>query len=259
VRGQVRAKSQPLVRIYPVDDPAAFARALFIEALRREGIDVEASPLSSPEGELPAKDGYDKLTKVAVYQSPPFGELIAVTLKVSHNLYASTLPLLVATKEGKRTLTDGLRAQRRILADLGVPVETISFGGGAGGAPADSVTPRATVALVRAMRKRPDWPAYRAALPVLGGDGTLVDAVPGDSPAKGKVLAKTGTLLYEDVMNGRSLLRSKAMAGVMTTPAGRELAFAMFVNDVPLPRGVAPSREGKVLGKLAEIIQQNAH
>jgi len=251
VRGQVRAKSQPLVRIYPVDDPAAFARALFIEALRREGIDVEASPLSSPEGELPAKDGYDKLTKVAVYQSPPFGELIAVTLKVSHNLYASTLPLLVATKEGKRTLTDGLRAQRRILADLGVPVETISFGGGAGGAPADSVTPRATVALVRAMRKRPDWPAYRAALPVLGGDGTLVDAVPQGSPAKGKVLAKTGTLLYEDVMNGRSLLRSKAMAG-------RELVFAMFVNDVPLPRGVAPSREGKVLGKLAEIIQQNA-
>ena len=38
----------------------------------------------------------------------------------------------------------------------------------------------------------------------------------------------------------------------------RELTFAVFVNDVPLPRGTPPSREGKVLGKLAEIIQQNA-
>jgi D-alanyl-D-alanine carboxypeptidase/D-alanyl-D-alanine-endopeptidase (penicillin-binding protein 4) len=258
VRGQVRAKSQPLVRIYPVDEPAAFARALFIEALRREGIAVSASPLSPPEGELPEKDAYGKLTRVAVYQSPPFGELIKVTLKVSHNLYASTLPLLVAAKNGKRTLADGLRLQRKALADLGVPVETISFGGGAGGASADNVTPRATVALLRAMRKRSDWPTYRGALPSLGVDGTLVDVVSSGSPAKGKVSAKTGTLVYEDVMNGRSLLRSKAMAGVMTTAGGRELAFAMFVNDVPLPRGVVPTREGKVLGKLAEIIQQNA-
>jgi D-alanyl-D-alanine carboxypeptidase/D-alanyl-D-alanine-endopeptidase (penicillin-binding protein 4) len=258
VRGQVRAKSQPLVRIYPVDEPAAFARALFIEALRREGVAVSASPLSPPEGELPERDGYGKLARVAAYQSPPFGELIKVTLKVSHNLYASTLPLLVAAKHNQRTLADGLRHQRRALADLGVPVETISFGGGAGGAIADNVTPRATVALVRAMRKRDDWPTYRAALPVLGVDGTLVDVAPAGSPAKGKVMAKTGTLVYEDVMNGRPLLRSKAMAGVMTTAGGRELAFAIFVNDVPLPRGVTPTREGKVLGKLAEIIQQSA-
>jgi D-alanyl-D-alanine carboxypeptidase/D-alanyl-D-alanine-endopeptidase (penicillin-binding protein 4) len=257
VRGQVPAKSQPLVRIYAVDDPIAFARALFIEALRRQGVVVSASPLAAPEGELPEKDGYGKLTRVAVYTSPPFSEFIKVTLKVSHNLYASTLPLLVATKNGKRTLAEGMRLQRQFLADLGVPVETISFGGGAGGAISDNVTPRATVALLQSMRKRDDWPAYRTALPVLAVDGTLVDVVPTSSPAKGQVMAKTGTLVYEDGMNGRPLLRSKALGGVMTTKGGRELTFAIFVNDVPLPRGTPPSREGKVLGKLAEIIQQN--
>jgi len=258
VRGQVRAKSQSLVRIYPVDDPAAFARALFIEALRREGITVTASPLATPDGELPERDGYGKLTRVAVYESPPFRELIKVTLKVSHNLYASTLPLLVATKNGKRTLAEGMHLQRKFLADLGVPVETISFGGGAGGALSDNVTPRATVALLQAMRKRDDWPAYRAALPALAVDGTLADVVPASSPAKGKVMAKTGTLMYEDLMNDRLLLRSKALGGVMTTAHGRELSFAIFVNDVPLPRGVTASREGEALGKLAEMIQQNA-
>jgi D-alanyl-D-alanine carboxypeptidase/D-alanyl-D-alanine-endopeptidase (penicillin-binding protein 4) len=151
-----------------------------------------------------------------------------------------------------------MRMQHAILDDLGVPVQSISFGGAAGGERSDNVTPRATVALLQAMRKRPDWPTYRAALPVLGVDGTLVDVVASSSPAKGKVMAKTGTLVYEDVMNARPLLRSKAMAGVMTTGSGRELVFAMFVNDVPLPRGVTPMREGKVLGKLAEVIQQNA-
>jgi D-alanyl-D-alanine carboxypeptidase/D-alanyl-D-alanine-endopeptidase (penicillin-binding protein 4) len=259
VRGRIPAGSKPLVRIYPVDDPSAFARALFIEALRKQGIDVAASPLATPDAELPQMDGYGKMTRVAVFVSPPFGEFIKVTLKVSHNLYASTLPLLVAAKSGKRTLGDGLRLQGKFLKDLGVPVETISFGGGAGGAMADNVTPRATVALLQAMRKRDDWPTYRGALPVLGVDGTLVDVAPVGSPAKGKVMAKTGTLVYGDLMNDRQLLRSKAMAGVMTTAGGRELTFAVFVNDVPLPHGAVSLREGKVLGKLAEIIQQNAN
>jgi len=258
VRGQVRARSQPLVRIYPVDDPAVFARALFIEALRREGIAVSASPLAPPESELPEKDSYGKLTRVAVYESPPFREFIKVTLKVSHNLYASTLPLLVAVKHGKRTLAEGMHLQRKMLSELGVPVSTISFGGGAGGAPSDCVTPRATVGLLQAMRKRDDWSSYRTALPSLGVDGTLVDVVAASSPAKGKVMAKTGTLMWEDGMNERLLLRSKALGGVMTTKSGRELNFAIFVNDVPLPRGVTATREGKALGKLAEIIQQNA-
>ena len=124
---------------------AGFARALFIETLRQSGVAVDASPLRSPHAELPPRHGYDKLTRVAVFSSPPFSEAIKVTLKVSHNLYASTLPLLVAAKHGKRTLADGLHLQRQFLADCGVPVETISFGGGAGGANADSVTPRATV------------------------------------------------------------------------------------------------------------------
>jgi D-alanyl-D-alanine carboxypeptidase/D-alanyl-D-alanine-endopeptidase (penicillin-binding protein 4) len=196
------------------------------------------------------------MTKVAVYTSAPFKDAIDVTLKVSHNLYASTLPCLVAAKNGKKTADEGLRIQGRILKDLGVDVKTISFGGGAGGANADCVTPRAAVQLLRGMSKRPEWDAYKAALPVLGIDGTLVDVIDADSPAKGKVLGKTGTLIWGDAMNNRMLLRSKALAGVMTTKAGTDLVYAIFVNDVPLPTGMMAVREGKTLGKLAEIIQQ---
>ena len=71
-------------------------------------------------------------------------------------------------------------------------------------------------------------------------------------------MAKTGTLYWNDVMNGRTLLRSKALAGVMTTAGGRELVYAMFVNDAPLPAGVNTTREGKVLGKLCEILFEHA-
>jgi D-alanyl-D-alanine carboxypeptidase/D-alanyl-D-alanine-endopeptidase (penicillin-binding protein 4) len=254
VRGKVPAGGKPVVRIYPVDDPATFARYLFIEQLREEGVRVHA-PLARPNKyDYPEPDGYEKLTKVAAFKSPPFRETILVTLKVSHNLYASALPCLVAAKKGKKSLEDGLKEQRKVLRDLGLDVESISFGGGAGGSPADCVTPRAAVKLLSAMAKRSEWEAYRAGLPSLGVDGTLAKVVDEDSPARGKAFGKTGTWIWQDAMNGRFLLRSKALAGVMTTKGGRELYYAFYVNDVPLPAGVTATREGKVLGKLCEII-----
>jgi D-alanyl-D-alanine carboxypeptidase/D-alanyl-D-alanine-endopeptidase (penicillin-binding protein 4) len=258
VRGRIALKSKPVVKIYPVDEPAGFARALLIEALRHKGVKLSASLLQPPHNGFPDPTSYPTMPRVAAFKSPPFSELIKVTLKVSHNLYASTLPLLLAVHDGKRTLNDGLRLQGKFLRELGVEAGTISFAGGAGGANADAVTPRATIQLLQAMAKRPDYEVYKDGLPILGVDGTLADVVAADSPAKGKVRAKTGTLFWHDAMNDRSILRSKALAGTMTTAKGRELFVALFVNDVPLPRNVTPTREGKVLGKVCEIIYQEA-
>jgi D-alanyl-D-alanine carboxypeptidase/D-alanyl-D-alanine-endopeptidase (penicillin-binding protein 4) len=257
VRGQIPTGAQPLLRICAVDDPAGFARALFIDSLRRAGVSVKASVHQTPSADLPDKASYKDLKRVAVLKSPPLSEMLKVTLKVSHNLYASTLPLLIAAKEGKTTMAEGLHLERRPLADLGVDVEAMSLESGAGGDNGDRVTPRTTVQLLRGLAKRPDWPVYKAALPVLGVDGTLEDAVAADSPARGKAMGKTGTYGDNDLLNGRLLLRSKSLAGVMTTANGRELTFAVFLNDLPLPEDGDPLREGKVIGRLCEIIYLN--
>jgi D-alanyl-D-alanine carboxypeptidase/D-alanyl-D-alanine-endopeptidase (penicillin-binding protein 4) len=258
VRGHVAVNSPPLVRIHPVEEPAAFERGLLIETLRREGVAVRASPLREPRAELPERAAYSQLPRAALFTSPPLSEAVKVTLKVSHNLYASTLPLLVAAKHRQRTAAQGLRSEGRFLRELGVDGDSASFGGGAGGERADATTPRATVQLLQAMMKRPEYPALEDGLPILGVDGTLANAVASDSPARGKVRAKTGTLWYSDLVNDRGLLRSKALAGTMTTAGGKKLVFAMFVNDVPLPPEVTPSREGRVLGKLCELVFQYA-
>src|SRR5262249_51902904 len=127
VRGQIAAGSKPQVRIGLVDNPAAFARALFIEALRREGVDVGASVLRTPTADLPDERAYQDLARVALHRSLPLSEALKVTLKVSHNLYSSTLPLLIAAKNDKRTLAEGMRLQGKVLRGLGVNVDTISL------------------------------------------------------------------------------------------------------------------------------------
>ena len=257
VRGKVPAKAKPFVRIYPVEDPANFARTLLIEALKAEGILVQAASVRTSNPELPARAEVLKLPTVATLQSPPLKDVITVVLKVSHNLYASTLPALMAVKAGQENIDDGLREQGKVLKGLGVDVESIALGSGAGGARTDFVSPRATVQVLQGMAKRPEWDAYRAGLPSLGVDGTLADVVSASSPARGKVFAKTGTLVWHEPMNDRFLLTSKAIAGITTTKDGTPLIFAIFVNNNPLPPGVTTSREGKVLGKLAETLWEH--
>ena len=256
VRGKIAAGAKPMVRIHEVADAASFARGLLIEALRRAGVHVEASPLvDNDAGLLPPRDGYAALKQLAMLKSPPFSESAKLILKASHNLHASTLPLIVAAKHDQWTLADGLRRQHDTLARLGVDVDSISFGGGAGGDRADYVTPRATVQLLRKMATRPDFSAYHAALPVLGVDGTLAHAVASESPARGKVHAKTGTLMWTNVMNGTQILNSKALAGyVGDSSAKRRLVLAVFVNQVQIAREDDRERIGRVLGKLCEAV-----
>ena len=262
VRGTIPLGQNRLVLIHEVDDPGSFARALFIEALRKHDVRIDASPLglNSTAG-LPARSTALNLPKVAVYTSPPFREFIKVILKVSHNLHASTLPLLLASRHGEHTLSDGLRRQGDALKSLGIDPATVSFGGGAGGSRADMVTPHATVTLLRAMAARPDFAAYESALPVLGRDGTLARAVKPDSPARGHAHAKTGTYWVDNELTGKAVLTSKALAGYLETAAGRPLVLAVFVNNVALdaPRADqsvsdATAEAGRLLGRLCEVL-----
>jgi D-alanyl-D-alanine carboxypeptidase/D-alanyl-D-alanine-endopeptidase (penicillin-binding protein 4) len=257
ITGQLPADKQPTVRIHEIEDAAGWARSLLIEALERAGIEVTARPaLKHPAGSLPTKSQYAELKQIAELKSVPFAENAKLILKVSHNLHASELPLLLAASKGKRTLADGLKLQREFLARCGLDVETISFGGGAGGARADFVTPHATVQLLEHLAKRPDFAAFEHALPILGIDGTLAKTVKPDSPVRNKVQAKTGTLVWDNVLNDHGLITSKALAGYLTTAGGRRLAFAAFVNGVHSRDGVDSKKVGSDLGRICELVHR---
>lgn len=257
IRGLIPLKTPPQVRIYPVEAPELYARALFIEALRKNGVLVRAS-IKSAGDHLPPTKQYDKLVKVAEFESEPLSELLKVTLKVSHNLYASSLPIFVGLKHHRGTVPKGLEQQAKMLQSMSVDPASVSFAGGAGGANADSTTPRATVSLIKAMSKHKHAEIYFDCLPVMGVDGTLAGIVPKESPVYGKCRAKTGTLLWGDVQNDRLFLRSKALAGEIKTAKGSTVYFSMFLNDFPLPPGGTAAQQGKVLGKVAEAIHLNA-
>ena len=233
VEGTIPAGSPPVLRTFSVQKPSDFARALFIEALKRKGISVSASALSKNNASgLPAD--YSGMEKVAQLESLPISEEIKIALKTSQNYHADTYPLLLAAKYGQKNFYEGMAMEKPFFQRAGLDLNSISFGDGEGGVRSDMATPAATVRLLAYMHGRSDSEAYKNALPIAGVDGTLAGTLDPGSPIMGKVFAKTGGTADYDAVNGRPFLVTRGLAGYMTTASGRELAFAIYVNNVPI-------------------------
>jgi D-alanyl-D-alanine carboxypeptidase/D-alanyl-D-alanine-endopeptidase (penicillin-binding protein 4) len=102
------------------------------------------------------------------------------------------------------------------------------------------------------MSKRPSYPLFHRALPILGRDGTLSKIQP-SSPAAGHVFAKTGTYALYDALNKKLMVTGKGLAGYIDTADGRHLVFAAYVNlvDIPLTPDAVTEIPGQALGKIA--------
>jgi len=258
VRGTIAVTSPPRLKIAVIEDPSAFARVLLIERLAAHDVlvndDGEAPTTTGP---LPAWASYESLPVVAKHVSPPLHEELKVILKVSHNLGASLLPLWIGQKQGHSTVALGVHDEGEALQEIGVNTEAISFAGGAGGTRSDMVTPQSVLELLHGVRKQEFFPFYHDALPILGVDGTLADAIEPSSPARGKIYAKTGTHVAENIMSGGYLVVSKAIAGYMVTSRGRQLVFAVFLNNVRVKEFSEIEQQGRVLGEIAEMIYKS--
>lgn len=234
VEGQVPAGAAVL-RTVQVADPQAFARTLFIEALARAGVAVAAPPTGpNPVDALPPAGSYTDADRVALHRSLPFSENIKLINKVSMNVQADTLVMLLAARSGQRTLDDGMAAVGGFVRTAGIDPTTMSLSDGRGNEYTDLFTPRTVAALLRYMATRPDFAAYSASLPVFGVDGTEQGVVPADSPVAGRVAAKSGTTVAGDAMNQRPLVMTRGNAGYMSSRRGRETVVAVYVMHVPI-------------------------
>jgi PBP4 family serine-type D-alanyl-D-alanine carboxypeptidase len=235
----------PILYGYPVPEPSRFAAAVLRQALLEQGVRVEGGPeaVVAPAGPHPADHA------VAEHVSPPFREEVKVTLKVSQNLHASITPKLLGALLRKNEAQTGFDLERDFLAASGLDLAGSQQADGAGG---DAhFSPSFMVHYLAVMAKRKDFPLFFAALPVLGRDGTLA-LIQQSSPAAGHVFAKTGTFTVDDPLNRRLLVTGKGLAGYVTTQGGRHLAFALYVNNLPVSTEPNQVRNvGQVLGEIA--------
>jgi serine-type D-Ala-D-Ala carboxypeptidase/endopeptidase (penicillin-binding protein 4) len=157
---------------------------------------------------------------LASHASPPLGDDLVVTNKVSQNLHAEiTLRTLGKLESSDGSLLEGTRVLRQFLISAGVlPTDFVLYDG-CGLSVQDLVTPRAFTTLL-AYAARQSWgEAFRTSLPVGGVDGSL-SARFKQPLLDGKVFAKTGTLG-----------EARALSGYVVAASGQTVAFSIMCTD----------------------------
>jgi D-alanyl-D-alanine carboxypeptidase, serine-type, PBP4 family len=234
LKGSVPVGEKDLVRTFSVRDPNHLARAAFVDALRGEGITVKSK--EGGKAELPSEAFFSKNQPLAVWVSPPLTEYAQLILKVSHNLGANLVPLLLAVRKGEKTFDQGMRVLGKFVTDeVHISKDAFVFIDGAGG-DENRVTPKAEVQLLDYMSRKPakSFQRYMNSLPILGVDGSLEDFGKKSSGA-GKVYAKTGTGVAFNLSTNEFFLTTQTLGGYIKGKNGHLFAFMLTVNNGKMP------------------------
>lgn len=190
-------------------DPARSAAAHLTDLLEDRGIEVASPPRS---GSAPAEGA------LAAIESAPLTAIVETLLLTSDNLIAELLVKELAVDAGAVGSTAaGLEVVHRRTADLGLDAPGSRIVDGSGLDPTNRVTCDQLVDVLE-FAGGPDSRIGRG-LPIAGRSGTLQRRFR-DTPAEGRVRAKTGRLNMVSSLAGYSPLRS-----------GETATFAFVVND----------------------------
>ncbi len=217
VRGKFWRQAGTFTHFVAVPDPSLFFGEALRAALSEAGIPVQgqlrfATPL----------EGLDTLPLLAAHTTP-LRVALGTMLKRSQNLYAESLFKLAGQASGHGgSYEGGAAASLELMEKLGLSMQIAD---GSGFSRENLIKPRDMVGLLRWVSQRSYADDFYSFLPVSGIDGTLKKRLTG--VAKGRVLAKTGTL------NGVTALSGFAIVGSET------LVFSILVSNPRLGTGAA--------------------
>jgi len=176
-------------------NPALGAALEFRAALRRAGVYVVGA---AGTGVAP-QDGAD----LASVESQPLSTILRWMDRVSDNFTAELVLKQLGTLGGDQgTSARGAAYVAQTLAGAGVPLAGVRIVDGSGLSVLDRVTARELAAILETAWSDPDvGPIFFGALPIAGINGTLSDRMR-RAPARGNVVAKTGTTSWASALSG---------------------------------------------------------
>lgn len=222
--GLIGLQSGPVWEAVTVPEPSLLFMEQLHSHLQRVG--------RIPEGGIPTQVSEDEdsylltdLPLLGVVESPPMGDILTMMMKRSQNMMAHQL--LMYAGETRRVPGDKASSSTRLGLDLlsvfmkktGIEKDIYYFEEGSGLSRANKVSPEAVTTLLLWMRDQDYFETFYQGLPIAGRDGTLRARFRG-TPLEGTLRGKTGTLTHVH-----------ALSGYMTSSSGKELAFAILLNN----------------------------
>ncbi|HEY5402881.1 MAG TPA: D-alanyl-D-alanine carboxypeptidase/D-alanyl-D-alanine-endopeptidase [Pyrinomonadaceae bacterium] len=213
-----------------VHQPSLWAAKMFLRTLRSHGISVDGEARYR-DSRVAEKNRFNPEGKqeLAFVTGKSLSEIIRITNKLSVNLFAEILlrtlgreraQMISEDMAGGRERGDDEHGRELIklwLSRQGIKTTKLAIHDGSGLSRLDLVTPQATAQLLAAIRKTNSGEIFADSLPIAGTDGTLGGRL---ASVEGRIVAKTGTLSYDN-----------SLSGYLTTADGQIFSFSVICND----------------------------
>jgi D-alanyl-D-alanine carboxypeptidase/D-alanyl-D-alanine-endopeptidase (penicillin-binding protein 4) len=208
-----------------VENPALWSAKIFRETLEKNGIAVEGEARSA-DWKTKDKTNVDDAAELASIESQNLGEIVRRMNKNSINLYAELILRTIgkrfgdeapdASERAQKTRGDdaaGIAVIKKWLTEKGVTFqETEAIKDGSGLSRLNFVTPETIGRALIAAGQMKTAEVFRNSLPVAGTDGTLGGRL---GAARGKILAKTGSIMYVNALAGYAKRERETVAFVI--------------------------------------------
>lgn len=199
-------------------DPNAAAAQVLTTLLKDRGIRISGGGLAGTTAA--------GATEIASIQSAPFSEILHEMLSTSDNLSAEMILKEIAVAKGRPgTRQNGIAVVNETLQGWGLPLDGVTLVDGSGLSDENRMTCNVLLGVLQRGRYSD---AVGAGLAVAGQQGTTLEGVFEDSPVKGRLRAKTGTLTNADGVANKP--GAKTLAGYLPLAGGGQIEFAMLLN-----------------------------
>lgn len=211
-----------------VHNPAQMAAKTFKEALIKKGISVDGE-MESRDWTSDEKTDAAKLNELAFIESKTLGEIVKKMNKHSVNLYAELILRTLGKKFGAEVPGEIQRPQgirgddvagalliKNWLSQKNVAIDELQIYDGSGLSRLDFVTPESFGRAFIFAAQSNFGSVFADSLPISATDGTLGGRM---TKAKGKVIAKTGTITFVNSLAGYAAGKNETFA------------FAIIVNN----------------------------
>ncbi len=215
ISGSIPENSNNFLLKAALPNPAKSFAFLLLKELKSKGIEISGEALVQ---EL-IPFGIQSIGKI---NGVSIKEIVKQTNTHSINVWAETL-LNIMHQNSKSSESRNDWFEKELAKKF--KVDGIRLFDASGLSRFNAVSPTHIVNLLKWMNTHPEKDNFRASLAVAGESGTFKSLLK-NSPAKGKVLGKSG------YMNG-----VKCYAGYITTSSGKQLAFSILANNYSISDG----------------------
>ncbi len=243
LRGAIPSGDGKFVVKGSIPEPVFTCAALLLQELESQSIPTSKLATTIMESKRDGTFSNARRTLLHTHESLPLIDIINITNEESINLYCEAMLKTIAKKQkGIGSLEKGVEAIMEYWENKGFESKGFFMEDGSGLSPRNAISSKHFAEILRLISNDPILKEdFKKSLPVGGKTGTLENMFR-NSPARGKIFAKTG-----------SMSRIRSYTGYVEANSGKELSFSIIINNYTCSSSIARQKLEKLMESFIKL------